>query len=118
MRNNFKKQCHLFRQPFVSNKTQSHKKVCENKDFCNVFMPSKGTKVLELNQYHKSTKPSFIIYADLASLIEKTDGHKNKPEESSTTKVSEHVPSGFSMSIISSFKDVEKRMMYADIKIA
>ena len=34
---------------------------------------------------------------------------KNNPENSLATKVSEHIPSGFSMSIISSFKSIEKR---------
>ena len=33
-------------------------------------------------------------------LIEKIDGCKNNPENSSTTKVGEHIPSGFSKSII------------------
>ena len=28
----------------TENKCKSHKKVCENKDFCNVVMPSKDTK--------------------------------------------------------------------------
>ena len=31
------------------NKLESHKKVCENKDFCNVILPSEDTNVLELN---------------------------------------------------------------------
>ena len=41
------------------------KNVCENKAFCNVIMPSEGTKILKFNQYHKSDKVSIIIYADL-----------------------------------------------------
>ena len=28
------------------NKIEFHKKVCENKDFCNVIMPSEDTKIL------------------------------------------------------------------------
>ena len=48
-----------------------------------------------------------IIYADLECLIEKIDECKNNPENSSTTKVGEHIPSGFSMSTISSFKNIE-----------
>ena len=32
---------------------------------------------------------------------------KNNPENSSTTKVGKHIPSGFSMSTISSFKSSE-----------
>ena len=76
---------HSFR---TKNKLESHKKVCENKDFCNVFMPSEDTKILEFNQYQKSDKAPFIIYADLECLIEKIDGCKNNPKNSFTTKVS------------------------------
>ena len=43
-------------------------------------MPSEETKMLEVNQYTKSDKPPFIIYADLECLIEKFDGCKNNPE--------------------------------------
>ena len=32
----------------------THKRVCENKDFCNAIMPSEGIKMLEFNQYEKS----------------------------------------------------------------
>ena len=43
------------------------------------------------------------------------DGCKNNTEKSPRTKVSEHVPSGFSMSTISSFKDIEnKHDVYRD----
>ena len=54
-------------------------------------MPSKDTKILEFNQYQKSDKAPFIIYTDLEGIIENTDGCKNSPENSSTTKVSEHI---------------------------
>ena len=63
-------------------------------------MSSEGTKILELNQYQKFDKAPFIIYADLEYLIEKIDKCKNNPENSFTTKVSEHIPSGFQMSAI------------------
>ena len=36
-------------------------------------MPSKDTKILEFNQYQKSDKAPFIIYADLECVIEKID---------------------------------------------
>ena len=63
-------------------------------------MPSKDAKILEFNQYQKSDKAPFIIYADLQCIIEKFDGCKNNPENSSTTKVSKQIPSGFSVSTI------------------
>ena len=59
-------------------------------------MHSEDTKVLEFDQYKKSDKAPFIIYADLEYLIEKVDGSKN-------------IPSGFSMSTILSFKIIENK---------
>ena len=47
------------------------------------------TKILEFNQYQKSDKAPFIIYAGLEYLIGKIDGYKNNLENSFTTKVSE-----------------------------
>ena len=49
---------------------QSHQRVCENKDFCNIIMPPEDTKILEFNQYQKSDKPPFIIYGDLECIAE------------------------------------------------
>ena len=71
-------------------------------------MPSKDTKILEFNQYQKSVKAPFIVYPDFKCLIENIDGCKNNLENSSTIKVSEHIPTGFSLSTISSFKNIEK----------
>ena len=51
-----------------------------------------------------SDKALFINYANLGCIIQKIDGCKNSPENSSTTKVNEHIPSGFSMSAISLFR--------------
>ena len=58
-------------------------------------MPSEDSKILEFNQYHKYDKAPVIIYADLECIIEKIDGCKNNPENSSTAKVNLHIPSGF-----------------------
>ena len=40
-------------------------------------MPFEDTKTVEINQYQKSDKAPFIIYADLECLIEKIDGSKS-----------------------------------------
>ena len=89
-------------------KLELHKQVGENKYFLNVIMPSKDTKRLEFNQYQKLLLLS-IIYADLECVIEKIDGCKSNLENSSTTKISEHISSGFSMSTISSFRSIENK---------
>ena len=72
-------------------------------------MPSECTKILEFNQYQKSVKTAFIIYADLEYILEKTDWCKNNPENLSTTKVREHIPSGCSMSTISFLRSIENK---------
>ena len=70
-------------------------------------MPFEETKILEFNQHQKFDKAPFIIYADLECIIEKIDECKNNPENSSTTKTIEHIPSDFSMSAISSFRRIK-----------
>ena len=68
-------------------------------------MPFEDTKISEFNQCQKYDNTPFIIYVDL----KKIDGCKNNPEKSSTTKVGEHILSGFSMSKISSLKNIENK---------
>ena len=67
-------------------------------------MLSEDTEILQFNQYQKSDKAPFIIYADR----EKIDGCKNN-RENKTTKVSEHTSSGFLMSTIFSFISIENK---------
>ena len=53
------------------------------------------TKILDFNEYQKSDKTLFIIYADFECIIEKIYECKINPENSFTTKLSDHIPSGF-----------------------
>ena len=48
-----------------------HEKVCKNKDSCGIVMPSKTNEILKFNQYIKSDKMLYIIYADIESLVKK-----------------------------------------------
>ena len=86
-----------------------HKTVCENRDFSNVIILSEDTRIFEFNQYQKSDKAPFIIYADLECIIKKIDVCKNNAENSSTTKVCKHIPSSFLMSTISLFRSIENK---------
>ena len=88
---------HCFRK---ENKLKSHEKICKNKDFCRIVIPSEKNNVLEINQYMKSDKMPCIIYADIESLIKKIDGWANIPQNPSTTKLDEHIPCGYSISTI------------------
>ena len=82
------------------------KKLCKNKDSCNVIITFEDTKILAFNQYQKSDKASFIICVDVECIIEKIDGCKNNAEHSCTAKASEYVPSEFSVPSISSFRSI------------
>ena len=48
-------------------------------------MPSENNNILEFNQYMKSDKMPYIIYADIETLSKKIDGCANNPEKSSTS---------------------------------
>ena len=72
-------------------------------------MSFEDTKISKFNQCQNSDKAPFIIYADLECIIENIDGCKNKPENSSTTKVSEHIQSSFSMSTISLLRGIQSK---------
>ena len=71
-------------------------------------MISEDNEILEFNEYQKSDKAPFIIY-DLECMIKKIDGCKINPENSSATKVSKHILSGFLMFTISSLRSIENK---------
>ena len=81
------------------NKLKSYEKVCKNKN-CNAIR--KG-QILEFKQYVKSDKMPYIIYADIESLIRKVERCTNNQENTSTTKIGQHIPCGYSMSTIWGF---------------
>ena len=81
----------------TENKLNVHKKVCENHDYCNIEMPSPNNNIIKYNQGEKSLELPFIIYADLECLLKKIDTCQNNPDLSSTSKINQHVPSGYSI---------------------
>ena len=76
-------------------------------------MSSEKDNILKFSRYMKSDKMPYIIYVDAESLIEKVDGSTNNPEKSSTTKIHEHLPCGYSKSTTWAFDHIEnKRTLY------
>ena len=63
-------------------------------------MTSEKDNMIEFNQYMKSDKITYIIYADIESLIKKVNGCANNLENYSPTKIGEHVPCEYLMSKI------------------
>ena len=78
-------------------KLKKHENVCKNHDYCYTEMPKEDNKILKYNHGEKSMKAPFIIYADMESLFEKMSTCRNNPKNSSTTKTTKHLTSGFSL---------------------
>ena len=72
-------------------------------------MPSKKGNILAFNQYMKSDKMPYIIYADIESFITEKDGCLNNSEISSTKKLGEHILCGCSMPTIRAFGNIENK---------
>ena len=72
-------------------------------------MPKEKDNKSKFNQYMKSDKIPYIVYANTESLIKKIDGYANNAESSSTTKTGEHIPCGYSMSTIWAFDNIENK---------
>ena len=45
----------------TKNKLESHKKICENHDYCHVEMPTKNNNIIKCNHGEKSMKLPFVI---------------------------------------------------------
>ena len=101
-----------FRANTTKNKLETHKKICENHEYCHVEMPNKDNKIIKYNQGEKSLKSPFIIYADLECLLEKISTCYNNPEESSTTEINKHTPSGYSLFTHCSFDKTKNKLDY------
>ena len=81
----------------TKNKLEKHQKICENNKYCHLEMATKDNNIIKYNQREKSIKLPFIIYADLECLLEKMSTCQNNPNESSTTEINKHTPSGLSL---------------------
>ena len=93
-------------------KLEEHKKICENNKYCHVEMPYENNKIIKYNQGEKSIKSPFIIYVDLECLLEKMDTCYNNPNESSTSEINKHTPSGYSLFTHCSFDKTKNKLDY------
>ena len=96
----------------TKNKLDATKKICKNHEYCHVEMPTKDNNIIKYNQGEKSIKLLFIVYADLECLLEKMSTCYNTPEESSTTKINKHTPSGYSIFTHCSFDKSKNKLNY------
>ena len=89
---------------------KKHENVRKNHGYCYVEIPEECNKILKYDLGEKSMKVPIIIYADLESLLEKMSTYHNNPEKSSTTKINEHTPYGYSLFTQSSFDKTKNKL--------
>ena len=75
-------------------------------------MPTKDNNTIKYNQGEKSMKLPFTIYADLKCLLEKMSTCQYNPNESSSTKINKHTPSGYSLFTHCSFHNSKNKLNY------
>ena len=73
-------------------------------------MPTKDNNIIKYNQGEMSIKLPFVIYADLECLLEKMSSCINNPNESSTTEINKHMPSGYSIFTHCSFDQTKNKL--------
>ena len=96
----------------TENKLNVHKKICENHDYCYIEMPSPSNNIIKYNSGEKSLELPFIIYADLECLLKKIDTCYNNSDLSTTTKINQHIPSGYSIYTNCSFDKANNKLIY------
>ena len=96
----------------TKHKLETHKKICENHDYCHVEMPNEDNKIIKYIQEERSIKSPFIIYADLECLLEKIYTCYHNREESSTTEINKHTPSGYSLLTHCSLDKTKNKLDY------
>ena len=101
-----------FRSYRTKNKLEEHKKIRENHNYCNVEIPTKDNNIIKYNQGEKSIKLPFVVYAYLECLLEKMSTCQNNPNESSTTEINKHIPSGYSIFTHCSFNQTKNKLNY------
>ena len=65
----------------TKSKLELHKKICENRDYCHVEMPTKVNNIIKYNHGEKSMKVPFVTYADLECLLKKMSTSINNPND-------------------------------------
>ena len=101
-----------FRSYRTKSKLELHIKICENHDHCHVEMPTKNNNIIKHNHGEKSMKVPFVIYVDLECLVKKMSTCTNNRNESTTTKINKHIPSGYSIFTSCSFDESKNKLNY------
>ena len=96
----------------TENVLEKHENVCQDHDYCYVEMFDKDNSILKYNSEEKHMRVLFIMYVDMECLLENISTCHNDPNKSSTIKIDEHTPSGYSLLAYCSFDNTKNRLSY------
>ena len=71
-----------------------HFEYCKDNETVTIEMPEEGSLV-KFHDAQYQFKTPFIMYTDFEAILEPMEGPAPNPEESYTTKINKHIPSGF-----------------------
>ena len=94
-RNGVQYYCMRGLNPFHSQESlDKHLEYCSTHEAVKTEMPGEGT-ILSFNNYNRSMRVPFIVYADFESFIKQIDTCEPNPENSYTKQYQKHTPSSF-----------------------
>ena len=96
----------------TENALKNHENVCRDLDYCQIQIRNEENNILKYNLGEKSMEIQFIICGDIESILEEISTCGNDPKNSSTTKISKHTPSGFSLFTYCSFDKAKNKLNY------
>ena len=99
---------------FQSEKSlQDHSMYCSNKEAVRIVLPDEKSKLLSFQNYNRSMKVPFVIYADFEAFTEKINENEipKDEHESYTTQYEKHSPSGFCYYIKCSFDESRNKLV-------
>ena len=81
--------------PFATEKSlKKHMEYCETNEAVKIEMPEEDS-FIEFQNFNRSMRVPFIVYADFESLMKPLESFELNPEKSCTKKYQEHKPSSF-----------------------
>ena len=99
---------------YTAESLQKHELYCSNHDVVKIELPNEENNTLSFNNYNKSMRVPFVIYADFEAFTQKLDDDKPRDNKSSyTSQYEKHSPSGFCYYIKCSFDEsYDQKVMY------
>ena len=99
---------------YTAESLEKHDLYCSNHDVVKVELPNEENNTLSFNNYNKSMRVPFVVYADFEAFTQKLDDDKPRDNKSSyTSQYEKHSPSGFCYYIKCSFDEsYDQKVMY------